>query len=163
LQASRSDWHPLATEFERLSDYLALMQVRMGPRLRASLDLPDDLRDSRVPPLLLQPLVENSIQHGLEPKTAGGALRVSAWCEGQSLCLAVEDTGLGLSPAGPPGAAHADAAPASPKAKLGTGFGLEQVRARLQTLYGQRASLQLGAGPGGVGVRAQVTLPLEPL
>src|SRR2546428_7082195 len=65
LEASRSGSHPLAAEFARIADYLELMQVRMGARLRSRLELPDDLAALPVPPLLLQPLVENAIQHGL--------------------------------------------------------------------------------------------------
>ena len=78
LSASRTGSHSLATEFERTSDYLALMGVRMGSRLQSRLDLPDALRDVQVPPLLLQPLVENSIKHGLEPKVDGGVIEVRA-------------------------------------------------------------------------------------
>ena len=66
--------HPLADEFARLADYLALMAVRMGPRLQVQLDLPDELARLPVPPLLLQPLVENSIKHGLEPQVDGGRI-----------------------------------------------------------------------------------------
>ena len=67
LQASRATHHSLQNEFDRLGDYLALMQVRMGPRLTCALDLPAELADQLVPTLLLQPLVENAIKHGLEP------------------------------------------------------------------------------------------------
>jgi DNA-binding LytR/AlgR family response regulator len=78
LNASRTGTQPLAAEFDRLADYLALMQVRMGPRLAVRLNLPDELREAAVPSLLLQPLVENAIKHGLEPQLAGGAVEVSA-------------------------------------------------------------------------------------
>ena len=148
LQASRVTLHPLADEFDRLADYLALMQVRMGARLVVSLDLPVDLRPLRVPPLILQPLVENSIRHGLEPQVAGGSLRVTAQRVGTELQLRVTDDGAGLgsTPAGPPS----------------TGFGLEQVRSRLSTLYGPQAALEVQAGPEGRGTQAQVRLPIEP-
>ena len=82
LSASRTDGasgrHTLATEFERLNDFLALMAIRMGPRLRVQLDLPDALRSHPVPPLLLQPLVENALKHGLRPRDEGGTLQVQA-------------------------------------------------------------------------------------
>jgi hypothetical protein len=148
LTASRTQSHSLAAEFERLDDYLQLMAMRMGPRLQARFDLPAELREIAVPPLLLQPLVENSIQHGLEPKVEGGRLEVSVRREGQELVLTVRDTGVGL-----------DDAPAS----NGTRFGLKQVRERLQTLYGGSASLSLEAmseAEGG-GTRATVKLPFE--
>lgn len=147
LQASRASTHPLAAEFERLADYLELMQVRMGQRLRVRLELPDALRGLPVPPLILQPLVENSIQHGLEPKVEGGQLTISAQVQGSTLRLSVHDDGVGL---------HAGAT-SSPS----TGFGLEQVRSRLSTLYGERARLQLVAGEHGVGTLARIDMPLH--
>ncbi len=131
LNASRSATHPLATEFERVADYLALMAIRMGPRLRVQLDLPDELRPLPVPPLLLQPLVENAIKHGLEPQVAGGLVQVQAFVQGTNLHLVVRDTGQGLQV----GASDADA--------LGSHFGLAQVRERLATLYGPAARLSL--------------------
>ena len=146
LGASRSKLHPLATEFERIDDYLALMQVRMGARLQVRLDLPEALRDTSVPPLLLQPLVENSIKHGLEPQVAGGRIDVSARRDGDMLTLSVHDSGVGLG--------HADGADAASK------FGLRQVRERLRTLYGERAQLQLQVGGDG-GTLACIRLPLS--
>jgi hypothetical protein len=145
LTASRTQAHSLAAEFERLDDYLQLMAMRMGPRLQARFDLPEDLRGLEVPPMLLQPLVENSVQHGLEPKVEGGRIEVSARREGEQLVLEVRDTGVGL-----------DGAPAS----NGTKFGVKQVRERLRTLYGEAASLTLAAMEGEAGTRATVTLPL---
>jgi hypothetical protein len=145
LEASRSGMHPLSAEFARIGDYLELMHVRMGDRLRVQLDLPADLAKVPVPPLLLQPLVENAIKHGLEPHVKGGRLRVSALRDGDQLVLQVRDTGAGL--AGPAGD--------------GTRFGLQQVRSRLQTLHGERASLELAAAVDAEGgTLATVRLPL---
>jgi signal transduction histidine kinase len=143
LASTRTPSHPLSAEFDALGDYLSLMAVRMGPRLQSNFDLPADLRDIPVPPLLLQPVLENAIKHGLEPQVEGGRIDVSARRQGASLLLRVHDTGAGLS------ASHPTAATA------GTGFGLEQVRQRLTALYGDRATLTLqtaaeaGAAPGG--------------
>jgi sensor histidine kinase YesM len=145
LSASRSTLHPLATEFERVGDYLALMGIRMGSRLQTQLLLPDALRDVGVPPLLLQPLMENSIKHGLEPKVAGGRIEVSARRDGEMLVLSVHDSGIGLGASGLPGDTH---------------FGLQQVRERLRTLYGSRAALELQDAAGG-GTLAQIRLPLD--
>ena len=143
---SRSDSHTLAAEFERVADYLALMAMRMGPRLVVKLDLPAELRGASVPPLLLQPLVENSIRHGLEPKVTPGRIEVSASRYGPRLLLTVRDTGVGLS---------------DTTTTAGTRFGLEQVRARLHALYGPRASLSLGPGADvDGGTVAQVSMPL---
>ncbi len=78
LGGARTTLHPLADEFDRLRDYLELMAVRMGPRLAYTLDLPEGLQSTPVPPLLLQPLVENAIRHGLEPQVEGGHITVRA-------------------------------------------------------------------------------------
>jgi signal transduction histidine kinase len=146
LQASRATQHPLHTEFERVHDYLALMRVRMGTRLTTELHLPEALRDLPVPPLLLQPLVENAIRHGLEPQVAGGTLQVCARREGASLVLTVADTGVGLQPHHTPAA--------------GGGFGLTQVRERLAAAYGPRASLSLlPLADDAQGTRAELRLP----
>jgi LytS/YehU family sensor histidine kinase len=144
LNASRGAMHPLETEFARIADYLALMQVRMGSRLQTQLTLPAELQAAAVPPLLLQPLVENSIKHGLEPKVGGGRIDVAARQEGTMLVLEVRDSGVGLGDAAPAGSQH---------------FGLQQVRERLHTLYGERATLLLQPAPGG-GTVATIRLPL---
>lgn len=146
LAASRTDaaaGHPLSTEFQRLRDYLELMAVRMGPRLRHTLTLPDELAACSVPPLLLQPLVENAIHHGLEPSVPGGAVVVSAHRAGAELVITVQDSGVGCR--GEPPA----------------GFGLAQVRERLATAFGARARLQWDSRPGE-GTCVTLTLPLPP-
>jgi signal transduction histidine kinase len=146
LTASRTEAsagrHTLAQEFARLRDYLELMAVRMGPRLRYTLELPEPLASQPVPPLLLQPLVENCIRHGLEPSLQGGEIRVSARHEGDQLVLEVSDTGVGSEPSPTPG------------------FGLSQVRERLATAYPQRAHMDWQGQPGG-GTRARLTLPWQ--
>jgi hypothetical protein len=162
LSASRSASHPLSAEFDRLADYLALMSVRMGPRLQVALELPDALRNVPVPPLLLQPLVENAIKHGLEPQVAGGRLAISAQRQGQRLLLQVRDTGVGLDQA------LSGALPALPPGALpganGHGFGTAQVRERLQVLYGNAASLTLLPAPDAEGgTLARIELPIDAL
>jgi hypothetical protein len=145
LGASRAANHPLQLEFERLRDYLELMAIRMGPRLQYTLELPPDLERAQVPALLLQPLVENAIKHGLEPKVGGGRIDVTARREGTEVVLDVSDTGAGLAAPGQPG----------------SGFGLAQVRERLSTVYGTRARLDVVAAPGG-GCRVTVHYPAAP-
>ena len=140
LAASRATTHSLANEFDRLGDYLALMQVRMGPRLIFTLDLPPGLGTQPVPTLLLQPLVENAIKHGLEPKIEGGSVTVSAHREGETIVLNVIDSGVGL--------------------KDGAGFGLAQVRERLQATYGSQAAIYLGAVCTGF-TKVSITFPSQ--
>ena len=151
LSASRATGHDgqhtLADEFARLQDYLELMKIRMGPRLQFTLDLPEALQRQPVPPLLLQPLVENSIQHGLEPKVEGGSIAIRAMQEGGLLCLEVTDTGLG--------------APEVLQPRPGHGFGLQQVRDRLLTTFDTLGTMELIAVPAG-GTRVRITFPLKP-
>ena len=143
LDASRATQHNLATEFQRLGDYLELMAVRMGPRLRYRLELPPDLASHPVPTLLLQPLVENAIRHGLEPHVAGGELVVRARLSGPHLWLDVQDSGAGM------------------RADAHAGFGLTQVRERLHSTYGSAAQLTIGPLAGG-GTLASIQLPHTP-
>jgi len=142
LAASRQTSHSLSDEFDRLRDYLELMTVRMGPRLRYALELAPELARLPVPTLLLQPLVENSIQHGLEPKVEGGAITVCARRAGAVLTLEVIDTGVGL--------------PADTNAR--TGFGLTQVRERLAATFGEQATIDLSPVASG-GTRVTLSYP----
>ena len=147
LVASQTGAHSLTAEFARIDDYLALMQVRMGPRLRTRLDLPPELANLTLPPMLLQPLVENAIKHGLEPKLEGGRIDVIARRQGDVLLLTVRDTGIGLAQTG--------------SAADGTRFGMRQVRERLATLYGDAAALTLAPAtdPEG-GAEAAIRMPV---
>jgi len=145
LNASRSASHPLEAEFARLRDYLALMELRMGERLQSRFELQADLAGLPLPPLLLQPLVENCIKHGLEPKIEGGRIEVRASREDGELVLQVRDTGVGLADT----------------ASDGTRFGLTQIRERLATLYGTQASLNLTpCDDAEGGTLATIRLPL---
>ena len=145
LSASRVMRHPLQAEFGRLRDYLELMAVRLGDRLRYTLELPDALAETEVPALILQPLVENALRHAIEPHPEGGEVRVVARLAGGSLLLEVWDSGAD------------GAAPAT----TSTGFGLEQVRARLAHEYGPLAGLSLDLTPHGT--TARLVLPADPI
>jgi len=150
LGASRASSHPLRDEFARLHDYLELMRVRMGARLQFALTLPAELQAMAVPPLLLQPLVENAIVHGLEPTVAGGTVQIQALRETDSagrswLVLQVRDSGARL---------HANAAATSSR------FGLVQVRERLLACYGPQATLELIAQQQGWTL-ASVRIPMD--
>jgi hypothetical protein len=144
LASTRNDKCTLAEEFALLRGYLEILAIRMGPRLAYSLDLPPALAAARLPPMVLQPLVENAIKHGLEPKVDGGTLRVAASAEGTQLVLVVEDSGLGF------GAASTS----------GTGVGLQHVKERLAAVYGDAATAEIGEASGS-GVRITLRLPWQ--
>jgi hypothetical protein len=144
LTQLRGDTTTLANEFAMLDAYLALMQLRMGERLRVTLDLPAELRGVELPPLLAQPLVENAIHHGLEPTIAGGTVSVTARSVDGRLLIEVADDGQGLD---------------GPRRRSGNGLALGNIRARLQARYGSSASLELLPRDGG-GTRALIQFPL---
>jgi len=153
LKASRTDalsgTHTLADEFDRLRDYLELMAVRMGPRLAYTLNLPDHLQHHPVPPLLLQPLVENAIRHGLEPQVEGGRIDVIAQQDGtHGLRIEVADTGVGMDGTRPP-----------TDTRTHSGFGLAQVRERVASLPGA-GRVDVSSPPSG-GTRVCLHLPLN--
>lgn len=126
LQASRQPLHPMRQEIARLRDYLSLMQLRMGRRLVFALELPEPLADQPVPSLLLQPLVENAIRHGLEPSVAGGCITVRVSSMDKHMQVEVIDTGVG-----------------SLHTQDSQGYGLQHVRERLHSLWGSNATLTL--------------------
>jgi len=148
LNASRTTAHPLATEFERLHDYLALMSIRMGPRLSYALHLPQELGAQPVPPLLLQPLVENAIKHGLEPLVEGGHIEISAACKDQQLVLTVRDTGIGF-----------DFDPDASEPDNGEHFGLKQVFERVASAYGNDGQVHVQSTLDA-GATVRIALPL---
>ncbi len=154
LQASRADAHTLGREFALLGAYLDLMALRMGPRLHWHLAADPALDALPVAPMLLQPLVENAITHGLEPAVAGGRVDLGARVERGRLVLEVVDTGVGIATHRAPPAPT----PAGDGRAAG-GVGLANVRERLQALHGAAATLTLADRPGG-GTIARIELPL---
>jgi two-component system LytT family sensor kinase len=124
--------------------YLEIEKVRFGDRLRVQLSRGDASGQEAIPSLLLQPLLENAVRHGLAPVREGGCVSVSAKREGGRLRLHVEDDGVGL----PPGAQR-------------SGVGLRNVQDRLRTLYGQAAELLIGTHPGGRGTSVTILIPLH--
>jgi two-component system sensor histidine kinase AlgZ len=117
--------------------------MRLGERLRVRWDVEPEALQARVPSLILQPLVENAIQHGIAPLTAVGSLTVRAWREEGFVHLQVRDTGPGLS---------------SESRERGSGIGLSNTRARLERLYGGRHKFEL---VGDQGLVVNVCIPLS--
>ena len=156
LGALRQQESPLSQELELARSYLLLLQARMEERLQFSIEASDAAQRVVLPPLLLQPLVENAVVHGLEPAIAGGTVQVRARVEntpaGRQLVLEVQDDGRGLDAPARPG--H------RPRQKPGTGLALDNIRQRLAGRYGTEAKLELQALQPH-GTLARITLPLN--
>lgn len=141
LDSSGEQEVPLRRELQFLQSYLEIEQTRFGERLRVELDVPPETLDLRVPNLILQPLVENAIRHGIEPQSKPGCLRLRARAADGRLVLEVSDNGVGLA---------ANAAPEE-------GVGLSNTRARLAHMYGADHSFELLNGAeGGLTVRLTI-------
>lgn len=154
LQGSQATQHALQEEFSLASDYLSLMQVRLGDRLRAQVDLPEGLRQMTVPAMLLQPLIENAIKHGIEPLKQGGELRVTAQAREGQLWLKVSNT------TGHPAHGGDRWQPTQPRD--GGGFGLQYVRDRLLAMYGDQARFSMKQDSDTGTTQVSVMLPLVP-
>jgi signal transduction histidine kinase len=138
---------PLADELGLLHRFLDIEQVRFGDRLRIVWEVDQDTRAALVPPLILQPLVENALRHGISQRAGAALLRISARRDGSQLELVVRDTGSGLSSAG--------------GRTVREGIGLSNTRARLEQLYGRSAiSVELADVADG-GARARLLLPFH--
>jgi len=136
---------PLARELEILEGYLEVQRIRFGARLAITARIEADVRDALLPSMLLQPLVENALQHGIERRPGPGRVTVVARRVETSLHVRVEDTGPGVR---------------SASNGRGEGIGLGNTRARLAELYGESQSLEIGNLPEG-GAFAQVVLPFR--
>ncbi len=148
LAASRAEMATLGSEADLASSYLDLLAVRMGTRLRYRIEIASELRQLPLAPMLLQPLIENAVQHGLEPKLDGGEICLSASIVESMLCIQISDTGVGIASSGM--TSH----------KPGGGVGMSNLRERLQSLYDGKAKLQLlDNTPSGVIVK--LLLPLK--
>ena len=141
----RTEDSSVGQELALAEAYLGLMQQRMEDRLRFTIDADAALKNRPMPALLLQPLVENAIHHGLEPKLDGGHVQVTVRRDGDALLLEVRDDGLGQD--------------APRRRSSGNGVALSNIRQRLQGRWGDRASLTLARAEPGT--RATLRLPLE--
>jgi signal transduction histidine kinase len=142
LGAARRESGTLGEELELLRGYLEVQKIRMASRLSYNLSVPKDLEKFSIPPMLLQPLVENAIKHGLEPKVDGGRVELTALRKNDVVQIEIADSGLGMGGS----------------TTKGMGVGLEHVRERLAAAYGKRASLETADAPGG-GVIVTVKIP----
>ena len=140
LAATRGEATTLGAEAELIAAYLEVLRVRMQSRLRYTIDVPAELREFALPPMLLQPVVENAIRHGLEPKVDGGEVRMGARRDGERVVVEIADSGVGFAPT------------------TRGGVGLSNVRERLKLLYGDRASLAVTDTAGG-GATVRMELP----
>jgi two-component system LytT family sensor kinase len=144
LASQHRTFSTLHEELAFTRQYLDIEQVRYGDRLSVEVSSDASLGASRVPTLILQPLIENAVRHGLAPRREGGCVRISASIRGSSLQLEVADDGVGI-----------------PLEKEGRrkGVGLENVRARLDAIYGSASSVTIGAGAHGRGTSVRLILP----
>lgn len=145
LHASRAESTTLGAELDLAAAYLDVLGVRMGQRLRYSIEADAQTRACPIAPMLLQPLVENAAMHGIEPSVTGGTIVLRAHCGDAGLLIEVADNGVGIG-ATPP--------------RAGGGMGLANVRARAHSLHGTAAQVQLLDNPGG-GAIVRLLLPLS--
>jgi sensor histidine kinase YesM len=140
LQRSGNSTVRLSEELEIVRSYLEIEKVRFGDRLRFEIRSDESLNDFRIPPLLIQPLVENSIKHGFAGEPLGGSVDVEARRSGTDCIVSVTDSGKGFAATGED-----------------PGFGLKSIRERLNLVYGDRASLRVQQGTSQV----QITIPID--
>jgi len=149
LLRKHETFSPLRDELDFINDYLAIEMVRFGDKLRFEKDVSPATLDLLVPSMLLQPLVENSIRHGLSGKVDGGVIRVRSQAEGGRIRVSVEDDGVGI-----------------PEAKLATlldqGIGVSNVNERLKVLFGDDYRMYVDSKPDA-GTRIEIEFPeLQP-
>ena len=142
LDRTRQREITLGQELELVRRYLNIVKIRMGDRLKVTIQAPEALADHPFPPLILQPLVENAVQYGIEPQVEGGEIRIAAETTPERLILTVTDTGAGLD-----------------RQSTQAGIGINNVSQRLESLYGPQGRLQLSAhSPQGTQARVEVPL-----
>ena len=146
LPDAENEMSTLGAELERALAYLEILKIRMGDRLDVQVDVPDALRHTPLPAMMLQTLVENAIKHGLEPRTGGGTVWIRARRDGDAVAVTVADNGEGFN------------------AKTGgTGIGLKNVRERLRLRYNGDANLSVIANfPAGVAATINVPAHAAP-
>lgn len=134
LEATRSEMVPLVQEIEFIRSYLAVEQARFEEKLRYQIDVPEELHGCQVPPMLIQPLVENAVKHGISPRARGGELAIRVRLREGYLHVSVEDDGVGFDP--------------SLLTEPQNGIGLSNVRERVERLSGPE-HWRVESRPGG--------------
>jgi two-component system LytT family sensor kinase len=145
VETTRLQEVPLREELAILRLYAQIQQVRFGDRLRITWDVDEATLDAAVPHMILQPILENSLKHGLEAHSEAGEIVISSRKDGSTLCLAIRDDGPGIQ---------------APSARRGSGLGLLNVRDRLAQLHGEGQSLKVTAAPEG-GTLVTICIPLS--
>ncbi len=152
LLRERDAFVPLNEELAFTDDYLSIEVIRFGDKLRVVKEISEEALELEVPSMMLQPLIENSIKHGLEPRIHGGTVTLRGRVTGSKLLIEVEDDGVGMSP---------ERSSVSPDgvAREGMGIGMRNVRERMQVLYAGDAEVEVVSRPGR-GTRIQLLLPV---
>ena len=160
--SSGADWIPLEKEALHLSGYLSIQKTRYRDILNYEIDIPEALMGGYIVKMLLQPLVENALYHGIKSKRGGGTIRVSARAEGDGVRFTVADTGKGMSPqelqAVIAAMRSASTALSGQAPAEGGSFGLRNVDMRIRLYYRQPKGLEIESGPSGTVVSFRVPL-----
>ena len=153
LLRDREAFVPLEEELAFTDDYLSIEVVRFGEKLRVVKEIAEETLELVVPAMLLQPLIENSIKHGLEPRIGGGTVTLRSRIAGDKLLLEVEDDGVGVE------MGRSVVAPTSGLVREGFGIGMKNVRERMHVLYGDEAQVEMESRPGR-GTKVTLLMPL---
>ncbi len=145
LLRKTENFSPLREEVSFIDDYLAIEMMRFGDKLRFSKEIEESALERFIPSMILQPIIENSIKHGLASKVEGGMIRLRAWIEETRLIISIEDDGVGI-----------------PDSKLGAlleqGIGVSNVNERLRVLFGSTYKMSIDSTPGK-GTQTVIEIP----
>jgi two-component system LytT family sensor kinase len=153
LLKDREAFVPFSEELAFTDDYLDIEVVRFGEKLKVVKEIAEATLHVVVPSMLLQPLIENSIKHGLEPRIGGGTVTLRSRLDGGRLVLEVEDDGVGIAPE------RETVASGSGLVRPGTGIGMKNVRERMGVLYGDEAEVEMVSRPGR-GTMVRLVMPV---
>jgi two-component system, LytTR family, sensor kinase len=148
LDSEASEFIPLREEIYYITKYLAIEQTRFSDRLTLEFDIDPATESYPVPALILQPIVENSIRHGISRMTGGGQITIKTWMGNRHIHVRVSDTGRWSEPD-----------PANSSGRAG-GLGLKNTRERLEQVYGGDFEIAIRHGPGGAGTSVEISLPI---